>query len=204
MPLSFQTALRDGTPLEIRRAMPGDDRHLDAILDQLSKRSLQHRFCCGLQHVPKNQRWRFTHPDTPDHAAWIAFDLSGDSPQPVGAGRYVQSPDNPARAEFAETIIDSHQGRGLGAILMATVIRGALAARINELEAQVMVTNRAMIEIFRELEGQFQTQDPGTLMVRIPLHPDPDAYPENHVGAECRRLFPLINAALADEQRSAA
>jgi len=78
----------------------------------------------------------------------------------LGVARYVRDKDNQA-AEFALVVADSWQGRGIGTRLMAKLIDAARRRGVKRLYADILATNRPMLELARKLGfGLARHEDP--------------------------------------------
>jgi RimJ/RimL family protein N-acetyltransferase len=64
----------------------------------------------------------------------------------VGGARYIIVPSG--QAEIAFAVDDAHQGQGIGTALMRHLIILARRADLNELIAEVLVDNAAMLKVF--------------------------------------------------------
>ena len=75
----------------------------------------------------------------------------GEEPeQPIiGVARYIrcERPANPARAEVGFSILDGHQGKGIGSALLHHLAVIGKAAGIKEFQADVLAGNYQMIEV---------------------------------------------------------
>jgi RimJ/RimL family protein N-acetyltransferase len=84
--------------------------------------------------------------DFRNHVALVAVAQEGGKPTIVGGGRYIVI--EPQRAEMAFVVVDAWQGRGIGSILLRHLIKIAGDAGLNELIAEVLPENRAMLKVF--------------------------------------------------------
>ncbi|MFL5030577.1 MAG: GNAT family N-acetyltransferase, partial [Xanthobacteraceae bacterium] len=66
----------------------------------------------------------------------------------VGGGRYVVV--QPGKAEVAFVVIDQYHGQGVGAALMRHLAAIARAAGLQELIAEVLSENVAMLKVFEK------------------------------------------------------
>jgi GNAT superfamily N-acetyltransferase len=108
--------LRDGAEIRLRPIRPDDKPQLVEGFDRLSDDSVYKRFLSPLTALRPMDLLYLTEIDHHDHEALIAFDLrTGD---PVGVARYVRSAEDPVRAEFAVTVVDDWQRRGVGTALL--------------------------------------------------------------------------------------
>lgn len=138
--------LRDGSQIEIRALRRKDEADMLAAIEKTSAQSLQRRFFVMKRHFSDKERAFFLDVDFKDHVAIVA--IAGDAGRKVivGGGRYIVF--EPGRAEMAFVVIDTWQGRGVGSILMRHLIKIASDAALEELTAEVLPENTAMIKVF--------------------------------------------------------
>src|SRR5260221_5674993 len=136
----------DGGSIHIR-AIRADDK--DRLLDHfrhMSQDSIYHRFF-GLKGSVRDQDpIRFTEIDFITPIALVATLLTDGGERFIGVGQYVTT--EPARAEVAFAVLDEHQGRGIGTVLLDHLGRVARAAGITEFQADVLGDNNRMLEVF--------------------------------------------------------
>ena len=125
-----------------------------------------------------------------DHVAFGAIDITAE-PVPIGIGRYVRLPAEPTAAEIAVTVVDSHQKRGLGSLLIGALAASAVMNGLSAFIALVHASNTPMLRLFKELDATVNTMDATEKELRIPLHSDPACYPTTHVGDAMRRAHAL-------------
>jgi GNAT superfamily N-acetyltransferase len=141
-------ALRDGGQIEIRAFRPEDRPAFIAAADRVGPRSRYLRFFTLKREFSERERDFFLNVDFDKHVALVALMEEAGQQLIVGAGRYVGV--EPGKAEVAFTVIDSHQGRGIGAALIRHLIIVAREAGLHELIAEVLPENRSMLHLFQK------------------------------------------------------
>ncbi len=188
----FEIALRDGTPVHVRPVEPGDEHLLEVGLDNLSSQSRYFRFLQPVKQLSDKSLARFVDVDQINHIAVGALDLSGSEPAPVGIARSIRLNDAPEKAEVAVAIVDTHQGRGLGTILLAAVAHAAAAQGIKSHVATVLNGNNRMLHLFGELGAKTTSTEAGVLELEIPNHANADDYPATPTGDVFRRIYRML------------
>src|SRR5882757_4908076 len=138
--------LRDGSPIDIRALRREDEADMLAAIEKTSAQSLQRRFFVMKRHFSDRERAYFLDIDFRNHVAIVALADEAGRKVIVGGGRYIVF--EPGRAEMAFIVIDTWQGRGIGSILMRHLVEIASDAGIQELTAEVLPENAAMIKVF--------------------------------------------------------
>jgi acetate---CoA ligase (ADP-forming) len=143
---SANEVLRDGGSIHIRAIRADDKERLLDHFRHMSQDSIYHRFF-GLKHSLTDQELiRFTEIDFVNHVALVATLRAAGDERFIGIGRYVTT--GPTRAEVAFAVLDEHQGRGIGTVLLDHLGRVARAAGITEFQADVLGDNNRMLEVF--------------------------------------------------------
>jgi ribosomal protein S18 acetylase RimI-like enzyme len=160
--------LSDGRPIEVRAIRREDEADMLAAVEKTSPQSLQRRFFVMKRHFSDKERAFFMDVDFKNHVAIVAVAEEDGNEVIVGGGRYIVF--EPGRAEMAFVVIDTWQGRGIGSLLMRHLIRIASAAGLNELTAEVLPENGAMLKVF----GKFgfrpgSRRDPQTIHLALKL-----------------------------------
>src|SRR5258705_9499244 len=135
--------LRGGGQIEIRALRREDEADMLAAIEKTSAQSLQRRFFVMKRHFSDKERAFFLDVDFKNHVAVVALTDEAGRKVIVGGGRYIVF--EPGRAEMAFVVIDAWQGRGVGSILMRHLIKIARDAALQELTAEVLPENAAMI-----------------------------------------------------------
>ncbi len=138
--------LEDGRRITIRPVLPQDDAVTKAFFRSLSARSRHNRFMRAFQDLPEALLTQFTHVDYNAHLALIAEVFIDGREIAVGEARYVVSADG-KNAEFAVSIADDWQGRGLGTLLLSRLIQTARKAGVGKITAETLASNTTMLSL---------------------------------------------------------
>ncbi len=140
--------LRDGTRVLLHPLRPSDrDVYLRGF-EHLSAASRYMRFFSPKNALSESELRYFLDVDHHDHEAIAATDLSHGG-EGVGVARFVRDHDNPGVAEVSIAIVDSHQGRGLGSVLLGAIARRAREEGIRRMRATVLADNTRMLHMLR-------------------------------------------------------
>ena len=155
MPLLFRSALPtvslslpDGTRVDARPVRPDDKPLLLAGFARLSERSRYLRFQSGTEELDGRRLRYFTEVDHVDHVAWGVLD-HGD---PVAVGRWIRLDDR-RRADVAVTVVDAHQRRGIGTVLVQLLADSARRREVEELIFEMLAENQGMLRVVERLGG---------------------------------------------------
>jgi RimJ/RimL family protein N-acetyltransferase len=136
----------DGQRITIRPILPQDDAVTKAFFQALSARSRQNRFLHAFRDVPDDLLTDLIHVDYSTHLALIAEVFSSGREIAIGEARYVVSQDGKS-AEFAVSIADDWQGRGLGTLLLCRLIKSARKAGVEKITGETLASNMAMLHL---------------------------------------------------------
>jgi acetyltransferase len=140
--LEGEAVLRDGTRVPMRPMRPEDIDYEQRFVRGLSDQSRYQRFLHQLPELPPAMLARFTQLDYDRELALVAF--APDRSEFIGVGRYMPNADGET-AEFALTVADQWQGRGLGRVLLEKLCDCARAAGYRTLYGHILNANRDML-----------------------------------------------------------
>jgi acetate---CoA ligase (ADP-forming) len=159
-------ALRDGSTVHIRPAVPEDLEPLEDYFIALSDESRRLRFWGASVDVGEQAR-RAVDIDYVDHLTLVAVEGT-DTQRIVGGAQYIRDPGS-ARAEIAMSTADHFQGRGLASLLIAHLAQAAADAGIRYFFAEVLPENHTMIDVFRRTGFSVSIRaKPGVVEVEFP------------------------------------
>lgn len=157
--LEGEIRLLDGRAVRVRPIRPEDAGLERRFHDGLSERSRYHRFMQHLPELSPRMLARFTQLDYDRELALVAL-WQGEF---IAVGRYAPNPDGRS-AEFALTVGDAWQGKGLGRALLAKLCETAHAAGYAALYGYILADNREMLDLAERL-GFSETSRDGTEVV---------------------------------------
>jgi len=194
-PMRF--TLRNGAPVVIRPILPEDSERLIEAFARLSEESRYRRFGTPVRHLTDDQVRYLTEIDYDDHMAWVALDPAAAGEPGLGVARYVRIPGEPTVAEAAVTVVDSHQGLGLGSILLGVLGLSAVAHGIRTFRAYVLEENQAVQDLFVGMGATIRHEGP-MARVDVPLPEDPKDLPDTPTGrvfrAVASHMLPPLDA----------
>lgn len=156
--------LSDGTEIVIRPIRPEDAEMEARFVRELSDESRYFRFMNQLQELSQEMLVRFTQIDYHNEMALIAVTTIDGRDEQIGVARYTSNLDRTS-CEFALTVSDAWQHRGIGHILMKDLMDVARDRDLAEMEGQVLGNNRKMLELVRTL-GFTISNDPDDASIK--------------------------------------
>ena len=126
----------------------------------LSPESRHNRFMAEVRELSPEMLARFTRIDYPRDLALIVTCSEGGREREIAAARYVAL-GAPGQCEFALTVADGWQGRGVGYRLMQTLMRFAREAGFERMDGYVLAANHKMIELMRALGFELRPSEEG-------------------------------------------
>ncbi|WP_148572060.1 GNAT family N-acetyltransferase [Nocardioides caldifontis] len=139
-------AIRGGTAF-LRPLGPGERSPLEAVFEASSAASREARYLAPLVRLPGPMLAALTSVDGCRHDAWLAT-VDGE---PAGVARYVRVDERGPTAELAFEVVDRHQGRGLGAVLLDTVTTVAVARGVRRVQATVGARNARSLQLLAQV-----------------------------------------------------
>jgi len=155
--------LPDASNIIIRPIRPEDDAIERAFIRGLSRDTGYNRLLSARKLTPAEIR-HLTRIDYDQEMAFIAVTVDGGQARLLGVARYVRDADA-SGAEFAIVVADAWQRKGVGTLLLNTLLRHAHSAGIGRLHGITLATNQAMQNLARKL-GFVQKHDPQDATVR--------------------------------------
>jgi len=165
-------ALRNGRMVEIRALQPDDREGLLAAVDRTSRQSLYRRFFSFKRSFTDQEIDFYVNVDFVNHVALAALQQEDGHPVIVGGARDIMV--QQGSAEVAFVVDDAHQGQGIGGALMRHLTAIARQNGFNELTADVLPENAAMLKVFEASGLPITTRrEPGVTHVTLQLRGTP-------------------------------
>ena len=135
--------LAGGEAVTIRPIRPDDAGRLQDHFRSLSDESRRNRFLGAVNELPAREIARFAHMDRPHQLALVACADDGHGGVLVAEAVHVMAPEG-AQCEFALSVTDAWQRRGLGTLLLRLIECRARLIGARHLIGEVLRTNAAM------------------------------------------------------------
>jgi GNAT superfamily N-acetyltransferase len=181
-PLRFDPGYREcaklanGATVYFRLLRRRDSSLLVQMFDQLSPETRYQRFFAHKQALSPVDLRTLTDCDGENHVAIAAVTKAGKVEGCVGIARFVRLREDPLTAEIALTVVDAHQRKGIGRLLLRRLIEAATERGIRQLQCFILAGNLPMITLVRQFAPEAQQRCvrlPGatvsTLTFRLPL-----------------------------------
>lgn len=152
----------------MRPIRPEDASIEQEFVDSLSDESKYFRFMHRMDKLTPLMLARFTQIDYDREMALVAVTREHtDEARIVGVARYISNPDGQS-CEFALTVADSWQKRGVGRQLMLRLMTVAHDQGLEIMEGEVLSQNRKMLRLCNKLgfRSLHQNNDPEITVVR--------------------------------------
>jgi acetyltransferase len=169
-PSGLETAWQthDGMEIVVRPIRPEDARIEQTFVDGLSPESKYFRFMYRMGDISPTMLARFTQIDYDREMALVAVENEGDDDaRLLGVARYVGNPDGQS-CEFALTVADDMQRKGIGRQLMHMLMNVARDRGLSIMEGDVLAQNRKMLRLCEKLGFRVARNpaDPEVVVVR--------------------------------------
>lgn len=170
-----------GERVTIRPVLPQDEELLAAFFRDLSDASRRNRFFRSLHELPAGLAHSFASIDYHAHLALVATILTDAGEVIVGEARYVII--EPGGAEFAVTVADAWQGKGMGRLLLARLTCRAAHEGVERLFGDILLENASMRRLARAAGMQIALSGDGLGLIRAEKHLTPPQHATPCVGA---------------------
>jgi acetyltransferase len=162
-----------GTPLMLRPIRPEDGERLTAFYANASPADMRLRFFLARREVPHSELARYCQIDYERDMTFIALpaqEPGAGAPAMAGEVRAVCDPDN-RQAEFAIQVAGPWQGKGLGKVLMAKLLRYLRERGTQEVVGQCLLENAGMAALAKRCGFEVRPAGDGLVAMRLALRP---------------------------------
>jgi len=161
--------LEDGTKLVFRLLRPEDKDGIKAGFKQLSPQSRYYRFLAPISRLSNSHMEFISKIDNKNRVGWCAIDVTNGNEIGIGVARYERYANEPNKAEYAITIVDAYQKRGIGSRLFKLLIQAALKNDMTTLIGFVLEENKAMLHILKRYKIKVESEAGTLLRIEIDL-----------------------------------
>ncbi len=162
--------LAGGQRIVIRPVLPQDEDLTIAFFRNLSGAARYDRFMSPMRELSPELLQRFTHVDYADHVALVAEVFVDGRETVIAEARYMRRPD-PSAAEFAVSVAEPWQGKGLARLMLGKLACRAAGAGVRRIVGETLASNARMLSLARKA-GFMVTASPdvsGLMLLEKPL-----------------------------------
>ncbi len=161
----------EGRTLLIRPIRPEDETILGELLNSLTPEDSRMRFFGSTRNLPRARLARFSQIDYDREMALVAIERGNDGAErSLGEVRAVADPDS-TFADFAIVVASGIKGKGLGQLLLQSLVSYCHSRGIGELRGETLDGNLRMQRLARSLGFKVTTgADRGTLDLRLSMN----------------------------------
>jgi GNAT superfamily N-acetyltransferase len=182
--------LSDGTKVRLRLLRPADRDKLVAGFRRLSAQSRYRRFFSPMPKLSDRILRHLMQTDDWNHLAIIAERAVEDADEALGVARYIRLQNAPETAEASVAVIDEMQRKGLGRVLLTTLVEAARERDIHKFRASLLAENEAGKLLLHSLDEHATAHiEDGLRVYEVDL---PEPTPEALFAAPIYRLFKLV------------
>ncbi len=153
----------------IRRVHLPDAQAMHEFILRLSRSSRSSRFHGAVNDVSAAFLRGLVSADGERHAAWVACVWGPDGEEIVGEAVWYIAPAEERAAEFAISVRDDWQGRGVADSLMQMVVGSAQKAGLRQIHGDVLQSNARMLAFLQRygMEPVYSEEPPEPGVVRM-------------------------------------
>jgi RimJ/RimL family protein N-acetyltransferase len=144
--------LRDGGTVTVRPTLAGDRDEMQELFYRLPEKDVATRFFNRLTSLTDQAADHLCNVDYDEEMAFAAVVGPPENQQIVATSSYYRDPRD-SFAEVAYMVDPAWQGKGLATALHARTVEFARAHGVRGLSADVLVSNPAMLKVFRRATG---------------------------------------------------
>ena len=137
-----------GRRVVIRPVLPQDEHLTATFFGDLPAAARYDRFMSPMRNLPPELLKRFTNVDYADHLALVAETFEDGRETVVAEARYAMR--DADEAEFAVSVAEGWQGRGLASLLLSKLLCQASKAGIERVVGETLATNEKMLHLSRK------------------------------------------------------
>lgn len=161
--------LRDGGRILVRALRPSDREELAAGYEGLSAAARRLRFFSPPEHLSGQLLDYLVDVDGCNHFALGAQAMDEPGQPGVAVARFARDRHDPTTAEAAVTVRETHCNRGIGTIMLVSLVDEALAHGITNFTASVMWENQVLLDGLRAYGAVVTPAEPGVAAVTVAL-----------------------------------
>ena len=148
---------KDGTRLFLRPIRPTDEQKMREMFYEFSKETVYFRFFSYLNAMPHDKLKNFCNVDYDKEMAVVAVKPHAGEDELVGSARYVLD-EATGMAEYAVTVAEGWQNKGVGTVLLEYLIKIAKIRGIKGFTGYILDSNTRMYRLIHKLGYKIESK----------------------------------------------
>jgi acyl-CoA hydrolase/RimJ/RimL family protein N-acetyltransferase len=148
---------KDGTKLFLRPIKPTDEPKMREMFYKFSRETVYFRFFSYLNAMPHDKLKEFCNVDYEQEMAVVAMLPHAGEDELAGSARYVLDPAT-GMAEYAVSVAEGWQNRGVGTVLLEYLIRVARKKGVKGFTGYIMDSNTRMYRLIHKLGYKIESK----------------------------------------------
>ena len=166
----FEFQLANGPLVRFRDVTPADAELIAESIRTASAETLFHRFFSPIRSLPIETLRNLLNIDRPSSLCLVGEITQDEKPRIICGARFVRSSPDDVMAEFAITVHDEFQNRGLGTLLLRKLAEQARNVGVVDFEGYVLYTNTGMRHLIQRMSSTASwTYSDEVIRVVIPI-----------------------------------
>lgn len=139
---------KNGVTVRFRAIKPSDEEEMRRLFYRFSDEAVYYRYFSPIKSMPHEKMQDYVNADCDTTLSVVGLAGPAGRERIVAEARYVRDPGE-SEADVAFVVDDDFQGLGIGSFLFSWLVKLARERGIRYLIADVLTTNRAMMQVFR-------------------------------------------------------
>jgi GNAT superfamily N-acetyltransferase len=148
---------KDGAKLFLRPIKPTDEPRMREMFYKFSRETVYFRFFSYLNAMPHDKLKEFCNVDYEQEMAVVAMLPHAGEDELAGSARYVLDPAT-GMAEYAVSVAEGWQNRGVGTVLLEYLIRIARKKGVKGFTGYIMDSNTRMYRLIHKLGYKIESK----------------------------------------------
>jgi GNAT superfamily N-acetyltransferase len=173
--VATSAAFKGGLTVRFRPIRPSDEEKMRRLFYRFSDEAVYYRYFTPVRTMPHGRMQAYVNVDWTQVMSIVGLVGPPGQGRIIAEARYIREPSRP-RADLVFVVDPEYQGLGIASYLYRRLIELAREQGLKGFTAEVLFSNRSMMNVFREAGPPFEASlEHGIYYLSIPFGPGPAA-----------------------------